>query len=128
MDGRCCGTNSDGSRCSARPLPGRGWCHWHDPDREELRRESRRRGGRNSSREARARRLIAAGLESLGDFSGLMSIAVFDAYRGKLDPGVLTAMATGVRVIKDLSIAAEYGEQVVELREEIARLRQERAG
>lgn len=124
---KCQAQNKDGSPCSAQPLAGRDWCHWHDPERAEIRDESRRKGGRASSKAARAKRLISSGLASLGGINELMKVALWDTYLGELDPAVFAAMATGVRAIKDLSIAAEYGEEVIALREELARLRAERS-
>lgn len=94
------------------PLPGRSWCHWHDPEREEIRRVTRILGGKNSSREARAKRLLRTGLETLGDVNDVLKVALLDVQRGKLDPRVALAMAALAGRIKDLSIGVELEERI----------------
>lgn len=115
MTAQCPGFNRDGSPCSAVPLPGQQWCHWHDPEREELRAETRRAGGRNSSREARAKRLLRTGMDSLGDVNDVLKLALLDVQRGKLDPKIANAMANLAGKIKDLSVGAELEERIDEL-------------
>lgn len=115
MAGQCPGFNRDGSPCSAIPLPGRQWCHWHDPERVDLRKQASAKGGRNSSREARAKRLIARGFDTLGDVNDVLKIALLDVQRGKLDPKVALAMAALAGRIKDLSVGAELEERIAEL-------------
>lgn len=123
MADRCASANKDGSPCSAKPLPERDWCHWHDPDREEIRRESRRRGGFNSSAEARARKALRQ-LPALGNVNDLLKIALMDVYAGTIDPKVANAMGNLAARIESLSITTEYGEEIATERDELARLRQ----
>lgn len=115
MAGQCPGQNRDGSACSAVPLPGRAWCHWHDPDREALRTESRRQGGLNKSREARARKLLAKGMDSLGDVNDVLKLAMLEVQAGRLDPKIANAMANLAGRIKDLSVGAELEARIDEL-------------
>lgn len=112
MAGQCPGFNKDGSPCSAVPLPGQSWCHWHHPEREQIRRETRAQGGRNSSRQARAKKLLQNGLESLGDVNDVLKVAMLDVQRGKLDPEIARAMALLAGRIKDLTIGAELEERI----------------
>jgi hypothetical protein len=128
VDGQCRGISRDGSPCSARPLPEREWCHWHDPDREEIRRESRQRGGYNRSAEARAKKVVMTGMNSLGNVNDLLKLAIFDLANGRLDPKVANALANLAGTIKDYSITTEYGEVIESQRDELARLRRERSG
>ncbi len=46
---RCRRVKPDGSRCQARPRPGRRYCVFHDPELAEQRAEGRKRGGVNRS-------------------------------------------------------------------------------
>lgn len=94
------------------PLPGQSWCHWHDPAREQIRKETRSLGGRNSSRQARAKRLLQNGLETLGDVNDVLKVAMLDVQRGKLDPEIARAMALLAGRIKDLTIGAELEERI----------------
>lgn len=62
---RCRGQNVDGSDCGAPPKlvdPFSGYCHSHDPDREEERRERSRKGGQTTARRFRSRGLTAEDL------------------------------------------------------------------
>jgi hypothetical protein len=52
---------------SAGAVTGRDWCYWHDPDRASHRADAQRRGGENRSRQARAKKLLARGLDDLSD-------------------------------------------------------------
>lgn len=42
---RCAATKKDGRRCSAKPLAGKRYCTFHDPELETERAEGRRQGG-----------------------------------------------------------------------------------
>jgi hypothetical protein len=108
-------------------MPGETYCRWHDPARQEENRRLREKGGRNRSNEARAQKLLKAGIDSLGGLNRFLAVAAYETYQGKLDPKRLNAIANAVGKIKDLSIATEYGEQVAEIRDELARLRGERS-
>lgn len=123
MAGRCGSTNQAGEPCSAQPLPGRDWCIWHDPDRAADRDEARRRGGRNSSREARARKLLAKGLEDLGDLQDLLMLCILDVLAGRLEPKQAHAVANLAGRIKDLAIGVELEAQVAEQTRQIVALR-----
>lgn len=122
---RCPAITKGGEPCRITPPEGFTYCVWHDPQRQAEAAERRRRGGYNHSREVRAKRLLDAGLDSLGDYGKLMGDAILKTLNGKLDPAILSAVSTAVRVVKDLSIMTEYGEEVVILREEVARQRVE---
>lgn len=118
---RCPAITKGGEQCRITPPAGFTYCVWHDPERQQEAAEKRRQGGYNSSREARAKRLLDAGLDSLGDYGKLMGDTILKTLNKKLDPNVLSAVSTAVRVVKDLSIMTEYGEEIVSLREEVAR-------
>jgi hypothetical protein len=114
MVSQCPGRNRDGSPCSAVPLAGQAWCHWHDPEREQLRAETRAEGGRNRSREARAKKLLATGMATLGDVNDVLKLALLETWKGKLDPKVANAMANLAGKIKDLSVGVELEERIDE--------------
>jgi hypothetical protein len=122
---RCPAITKGGEPCRITPAAGFTYCVWHDPQRQQEAAEKRRLGGYNHSRDARAKRLLASGLDSLGDYGSLMGDCILKTLNGKLDPGILSAVSTAVRVVKDLSIMTEYGEEIVSLREEVARQRVE---
>lgn len=126
MSRQCPSLNRTGEPCTAQVADGKTFCVWHDPERREEAKLIRQSGGRNSSREARAKRLLRAGMESLGDVNDVMKIAMLDVQRGKLDPKIANAMANLAGKIKELSITTEYGEEIVAQRDELARMRQER--
>jgi hypothetical protein len=115
MVSQCPGHNRDGSSCSAVPLPGQAWCHWHDPAREQIRAESRKRGGQNRSREARAKRILSHGIETLGDVNDVLKLALLQVQGGKLDPKIANAMANLAGKIKDLSVGVELEERLDEV-------------
>jgi len=93
------------------------------PGRETIRQEGRIRGGHNKSREARARKLIARGMDQMSDIDDVLRMAMLECYVGKLDPKIAVAMASLARTIKDIAIASQYEQQLAELRAEVARMR-----
>ena len=68
---RCAATNRDGSPCSAHVWSG-GHCRWHAPELKEQRREWSRKGGRQRSNRARAKRALPEGLMSPDELRGLL--------------------------------------------------------
>jgi hypothetical protein len=97
------------------PVPGQRWCYWHDPDRAESRKAASAKGGHNRSREARARKLLAKGFDTLGDVNDVLKLALLDVQAGKLDPKIANAMANLAAKIKDLSVGEELEGRIDEL-------------
>jgi hypothetical protein len=112
---QCQARSRTGEPCSAYVAPGKTYCVWHDPDRAGEMHEARQRGGRNKSREARARKLLAKGLGTLGDVNDVLKLAMLDCQNGNLDPKIANAMANLAGRIKDLSIGAELEARIDEL-------------
>lgn len=115
MTAPCQGINRDGSPCQARPFADRPFCPWHDPARQDELSQSRRRGGFNKSREVRAKKLLAKGMDSLGDVNDVLKLAMLEVQAGRLDPKVANAMANLAGRIKDLSVGAELEARIDEL-------------
>src|SRR4051812_28996008 len=103
----CTGRNKDGSPCSARAQAGATVCRWHDPSRAAELAESRRKGGQGSSNAARARKLLSARMTSLGDVNDVLKLALWETWKGRLDPRIATAMAALAGRIADLSVGAD---------------------
>ncbi len=57
MNQRCLGTTANGAPCKGRPLDD-GYCFAHSPSLQGQLAESRRQGGRNRSKVARAQKLM----------------------------------------------------------------------
>jgi hypothetical protein len=111
----CKGQNAAGGPCGARVQPGYAWCQWHDPDREEERRQWRREGGRATSNTARARREIAAADVGIQRLPGVLYRALRKVERGEMDPPVASAMATLSRAIIAATQAAELDDRLSKL-------------
>lgn len=114
MSDGCKGINRDGTPCQARPFADQAYCPWHDPNRQEALTESRRLGGHNKSREARAKKLLAAGMQDLGDVRDVLMLAILECRGGKIDPKMLTAIATAARASMALTVGVELEEQIAE--------------
>jgi hypothetical protein len=123
----CLGKNQSGEPCSAQPVRPSGYCYWHDPAVADDRHANNRRGGENRSREARARKLLAKGLQDLGDLQTVLMVALIDTLGGKLDPKVANAVANLAGKIKDLEVGVELEAQMAELQRRMVDL-SERAG
>jgi hypothetical protein len=107
MAGRCQATAASGSPCSATPRPGRPYCLWHDDQAEEERREFSRKGGRQRSNQARARRALPTDPKDLGDVRRVLGRALVGLERGELDPARGSAMAA---VARAMATVIEKGE------------------
>ncbi len=86
----CKARRLDGTPCHARPTSS-GFCLAHDAMLEDQRNEARRRGGRNSSSLARARKAAPPGL---GEVQALLLEALRATRDGTLAPRQAAAIAT----------------------------------
>ena len=103
-DRRCRGTTKDGTACRARPLPGDEWCPNHAPDHAEWRAERNRRGGRNKSNAARAKRAMPADLAGVGD---MLLRAMHAVEAGTMEPAQGNTLAN---LARSYVAVTEYGE------------------
>lgn len=122
VSNQCPGMTKDGVPCSAQVLPGRTFCHWHDPERQDAAQASRRRGGLAKATKVRARKLLQQSA-GMSDVQAQLLLALEDVRNGELDPSVATAMATLARAIMAVAGAAQFEDQLTDMRREIADLR-----
>ena len=120
----CRATTQTGSPCSARHWKD-GWCRWHHPDLAEQNRVNAAKGGRSSSTRARAIKRLR-GPQAMVDLRDVLMEAFIETKDGKLDPRVLSALATGARAILDVSGVVTYDEQLADLRRQLADLSERR--
>lgn len=93
MDTRCTATNKSGVPCSAQAWRD-GWCRWHHPQLEAERRDARRQGGAARSNKARAKKALTGAAMSAPELAGFLSLTIQKVYRGELEPGVGSAIAS----------------------------------
>jgi hypothetical protein len=124
-DGKCSGTNKDGSACNAQAWRDQ-LCRWHHPDLEEKRAEGRRKGGQNRSSSARARKALAGGIRDMTDVKARLMVALAKVDAGELEPGPANAMANLARAIATVAGVADFEAQLAELRHEVAALSESR--
>ena len=117
MDSRCRAVNAAGSPCSAQPVRADGYCYWHSPALEAARAESRRRGGRQRSNQARAKRSLPAGVMTPLEVQGVLALALRDVLAGRIEPGVANAAANLGRALVAVREATTLAEELAELRE-----------
>jgi hypothetical protein len=118
---RCTATTKSGNHCAARAWKD-GLCPWHHPDKIK---EISAKGGRNSSTRARAIKRLR-GPQAMADLRDVLMEAFVETREGKLDPKVLTALATGARAILDVSGVATYDDQISDLKRQLAELSERR--
>lgn len=120
---RCTATNRDGSPCSATPQPDRETCVWHDPDRADERRRSKREGGRSKSNATRAKKKVLDAALELGDIDTALCKALSDVLEGTLEPNVSTAAASIARTISAVRAATEHEQRISELEKQFGTAR-----
>ena len=99
MATRCQAKNAAGNPCSAYVREGDQFCRWHDPERETERKAWSVKGGKNKSNMARLRKLWSEERLDPSEVTGLLSAALVATYQGQLEPGVLSAIASGARAL-----------------------------
>jgi len=112
---KCQATAISGKPCGALPRPGRPFCLWHDDEAAAERREISRKGGRQRSNTARARRKFAASALHSDQVLGLLSVALRDVLAGKLEPGVGSAAAGIARAIMAVKETSEVEDRIAAL-------------
>ncbi|MCL5108784.1 MAG: hypothetical protein M1401_07965 [Chloroflexi bacterium] len=106
---RCTATRRDGRPCAAQALPSEPYCWAHSPTLAEQRQRSRAKGGRNSAKAARLRKLTPPRLLPVFD---RLETALDEVHTGALDPRAATAMAALARALATLLTAGELEERV----------------
>lgn len=104
----CEGRRKDGQPCRAFALAS-GYCFSHDPARQAEREAAHRRGGFNSSKVARLKRLIP---ERLLPVYALLEQALGEVHEGRLDPKRANAMASLARAMVSVLTAGEMEERL----------------
>ena len=112
---RCKARTASGARCKARPLVGKAYCFWHDPDKSEDRREAGRTGGQKGRCRTLPPNAPDFSIECAQDVAGLLTRTINQTLRGEIDPKVANAVGylSGV-ILRD----REQGE----IEERIARI------
>lgn len=129
-EGRCQAQTKTGKPCSATPRPGTSFCVWHAPDFNNKRSSWAREGGLGSSKANRAKKRMAGGLRDLETVQAIMLQALIDTRDGKLEPAILTALATAARSIDAIAkttAAASMEERLDEMASQIVELSSRRA-
>jgi hypothetical protein len=106
---RCDATCKSGQPCRVPALPCSAYCFSHDPERAEARAEARRRGGHNSGKGARLRRLVPPRLVSIFD---VLEATLAEVHDGSLEPGRANAMANVARALVAVLTAGEMEERL----------------
>ncbi len=105
----CKGINKDGTPCRGNGLPQYdGYCIGHGP--AEVLRESRARGGRNSSNAARADKRLPERLQGVIE---ALTQGISDVRAGTLDPAAYTAICRGVKVLLEVHRFADEEMELV---------------
>ena len=126
MDSRCRATNAAGSPCSAQPVRADGYCFWHSPELEAERAESRRRGGRQRSTQARAKKQLPAGVLTNDELRGLVGITIKRVLTGTTEPAIANSVANLARAyvaVTEAGAVEALEAEVAELRATVARSR-----
>jgi hypothetical protein len=110
MDTRCKAVTKSGVACSAQPFRD-GWCRWHHPQLEAERREARRQGGTARSNKARAKKALSGAAMSAPVLAGFLSLTIQRVYRGEVEPGVGSAIASLAKAQVSVTESAK-GEEI----------------
>jgi hypothetical protein len=106
---RCEATCKNGQPCHVSALPGSAYCFAHDPDRAAIREEARKRGGHNSGKGARLRRLVPPRLVPVFD---ILESSLREVHDGGLEPGRANAMGNLARALVAVLTAGELEERL----------------
>lgn len=112
---RCKQKTKAGEPCQGYTLAD-GFCFSHSPALEEKRKSARAKGGRNSARAARLRRLVPPRLTAVYD---RLEQALEEVYNGDLATKQATAMAALARAMVAVITAGELEERVRGLEDRI---------
>jgi len=109
---------TEGKRCKSKTLSGEpchgialedGYCFSHSPALKEKRVEARARGGTNSARSARLRKLVPPRLMPVFD---RLETALIEVHNGKLEGKQASAMAALARAMVAVMTSGELEERV----------------
>lgn len=106
---RCAALKSSGVQCTAKAVSN-GLCIGHLPGATE----ARKRGGKATSREARADRLLPTRLKPIAE---LLEVAFREVHAGTLDPKVGSAMAALSGALVRVIVSGELEERLRRLEE-----------
>jgi hypothetical protein len=113
---RCAGVRKDGQPCQAPAVAVSGYCYAHDPSRSGERADTRRRGGHNSSAQARLRGLVPPRLIAVYD---ALEEALEQVHAGTLVPAKAQAMASLARAMVGVLQAGEVEERLRDLERQV---------
>jgi hypothetical protein len=103
----CTGIAKSGLRCRARALPDSAFCVTHSPAvSDEVRRQWRAKGGKNSANRIRFAKQMPGELMSLEEVDAYLGVVYRAVIHGKLDARIATAAATVASTMKELRKAA----------------------
>jgi len=121
MAEQCAGRRKDQSRCRGTALPGQRHCFIHDPDLAMRRAEGAAKGGRHKATEHRVRRDLLTDRLAPAEVEGVLCRAITQTVAGEMPPGVLSALAAGVRAYVAIRQATEFEQRLAAVEESIAR-------
>ena len=88
----CKAETKAGEPCRAAAMPDSVFCFFHDPEREEERREAQSAGGRNGRLKTLPEDTPDVKVENCADVVGLISASINQVRRGEIDPRVANAV------------------------------------
>jgi hypothetical protein len=115
MVARCTAQTTSGRPCSAQPVRPDGYCYWHSPATASERADARRRGGRNRSNQARAKKQLPAEVMTDEELLAWLGITFKRVIAGQMLPNVGNAAATIARAMVAVRQASELEERLAAL-------------
>lgn len=119
---RCPAITSGGKACPIRPPKGRTYCGNHDPDRPRAARENAAKGGFNKARKLRAKKLLDAGVATMGDTRDYVWQAMVEVHDGTISQGVAQAISALAKTADTLTVTDSLERQIAEQNRRIAQL------
>jgi len=119
----CQGNKKTGEKCRAAATPGSQYCFFHDPEREQERKEAQSSGGRHGRMKTLPNDTPDTEIGNCTDVVRLISATINQVRRGELDPRVANAVGYLANV---LIRAAEQSDIETRLAELEAIVREQR--
>jgi hypothetical protein len=93
MPGPCQHRKPDGSPCKATPQAGSAYCFFHDPARDDQRREARRKGAAARNRKPDPGPVEDVSLANVQDVAAALARTINDVRSRRLEPKTANAVA-----------------------------------
>lgn len=117
-NGRVCQfIKPDGEHCQARPMHGKDFCYFHDPDRADARREASRAGGLKARPKSLPENTPDVDLSDVASVIGLLSRTINQTLRGEVDPRIANAVGYLSSMILRAKEESEIAERLERLEE-----------